>query len=130
MTRRTDFIIGDSHFSAVLGDNPAPCKRAPAPVGLQRRGDEIYFSTGLNLGEGDRETVDLGDVGFWPPGRALCLFYGPTPMSGPGEIRPASAVIVLGKLEGDPESAEAGGRTPGSGGAAARLSRNLSPVGA
>jgi hypothetical protein len=107
MSRRIDFIIGDSHFPAALQVTPAADKlwqALPLHADFSLWGDEIYFSTGLNLGEGDRETVDLGDVGFWPPGTALCLFYGPTPMSGPGEIRPASEVIVLGKLEGDPKA--------------------------
>ena len=45
----------------------------------------------------------MGAVGYWPPGNALCLFFGPTPMSAPGEIRPASAVNVLGTIDGDPE---------------------------
>ena len=34
--------------------------------------------------------------------KALCLFWGPTPMSAPGEIRPASAVNVMGVIDGDP----------------------------
>ncbi|HEY3398645.1 MAG TPA: cyclophilin-like fold protein [Armatimonadota bacterium] len=66
-------------------------------------GDEIYFSIPVNLGEENgRETVDLGDIGYWPPGNAFCIFFGPTPMSQGDEIRPASAVNVFGKLEGDP----------------------------
>ena len=44
----------------------------------------------------------MGDLGYWPPGKALCLFFGPTPASQGDEIRPASAVNVVGKLEGDP----------------------------
>ena len=43
----------------------------------------------------------MGDVAFWPPGQALCLFFGPTPASRGDEIRPASAVNVVGRLEGD-----------------------------
>ena len=64
-------------------------------------GDEIYFRTELEAGEDDaREVVDFGDVGYWPPGQALCLFFGPTPMSRGDEIRPASPVNVIGKIEG------------------------------
>ena len=66
-------------------------------------GDEIYFGipvdAALELGQ---ETVDLGDLGYWPPGHAFCIFYGPTPASRGDEIRPASAVTVIGKLDGDP----------------------------
>ena len=71
---------------------------------VQIWGDEIYFSIPLNVGEelGSQETVQAGTVAYWPPGSALCLFWGPTPISAPGEIRPASAVNVVGILDNDP----------------------------
>jgi len=47
--------------------------------------------------------VEVGDVGYWPPGKALCLFFGPTPISRPGEVRPASTVVLVGRLSSDPE---------------------------
>src|SRR5438093_9452140 len=66
-------------------------------------GDEIYFDIGLTAApEGARETVEVGDLGYWPPGRAFCIFFGPTPMSRGDEIRPASPVNVVGKVVGDP----------------------------
>ena len=71
---------------------------------VQIWGDEIYFSIPLNVEEelGSHETVQAGTVAYWPPGSALCLFWGPTPISAPGEIRPASAVNVVGILDNDP----------------------------
>ena len=45
--------------------------------------------------------VELGDLGYWPPGRAFCIFFGRTPASRGEEIRPASAVTVIGRVEGD-----------------------------
>ena len=71
---------------------------------VQLWGDEIYFSIPLNVEEelGSQETVQAGTVAYWPPGSALCLFWGPTPISAPGEIRPASAVNVVGILDNDP----------------------------
>ena len=70
---------------------------------VQIWGDEIYFSIPLNVEEelGSQETVQAGTVAYWPPGSALCLFWGPTPISAPGEIRPASAVNVVGILDND-----------------------------
>jgi hypothetical protein len=67
-------------------------------------GNEIYFSIPVDAGEAvdALETVDMGSVAYWPTGKALCLFWGPTPMSAPGEIRPASAVNVMGVIDGDP----------------------------
>jgi hypothetical protein len=66
-------------------------------------GDEIYFDIGLTLAaESPQETVALGELGYWPPGTAFCIFFGPTPMSRGDEIRPASAVNVVGRVVGDP----------------------------
>ena len=68
-------------------------------------GDEIYFSISVNAdAENPQEVVELGDLGYWPPGTAFCIFFGPTPMSQGDEIRPASAVNVIGKLTGDPKA--------------------------
>ena len=50
-----------------------------------------------------QETVDIGDIAYWPPGNAFCIFFGETPASVDGNIKPASAVTVIGKLESDPE---------------------------
>ena len=65
-------------------------------------GDEIYFLIPVRLDEEDaQELVGMGDLGYWPPGTAFCLFFGPTPMSVGEEIRPASAVNVFGRVSGD-----------------------------
>lgn len=66
-------------------------------------GDEIYFRTPVSAEEQDAvPTVEMGAVAYWPPGQAICLFFGPTPMSVGDEIRPASPVNVFGQIEGDP----------------------------
>ncbi len=79
-------------------------KAAPFESRVNTWGDEIYFSTPVKLGqENAQETVEKGDVAYWPPGNALCIFFGPTPVSSPGEIRPASPVNVFGKVLGDLE---------------------------
>jgi hypothetical protein len=65
-------------------------------------GDEIYFGIPVQLGEENGQAVvDLGDLGYWPPGNAFCIFFGPTPASRGNEIRPASPVNVFGKVDGD-----------------------------
>ena len=48
--------------------------------------------------ENAKSLVQLNDVAYWPTGKAICLFYGPTPIGNPGEITPASSVNVLGKI--------------------------------
>ena len=67
-------------------------------------GDEIYFSIPLKIDlESGQETVNLGDLGYWPPGTAFCIFFGPTPISNQNEIRAASAVDVFGHVVSDPK---------------------------
>ena len=67
-----------------------------------RWGDEIYFSIPVSLEPEDaQELVSIGDLGYWPPGTAFCLFFGLTPMSKGQEVRPASPVNVFGKIIGD-----------------------------
>jgi hypothetical protein len=72
-------------------------------VAGQTWGDEIYFAIPVKAkSESPREVVELGDLAYWPPGSAFCIFYGPTPASRGDEIRPASPVNVFGHVLGDP----------------------------
>ena len=74
----------------------------PITAAANTWGDEIYFGIPVNADlEQGQEVVDLGDLGYWPPGRAFCIFFGPTPASQGDEIRPASAVTVIGRVTGD-----------------------------
>ena len=73
-----------------------------SPINLW--GEEIYFPVDLYLdNELTQETVNIGDIAYWSPGNAFCIFFGETPASVDGNIKPASAVTVIGKLESDPE---------------------------
>jgi hypothetical protein len=74
----------------------------PIEAAAQTWGDEIYFKIPVALPEDDaHEVVQLGDLGYWPPGQAFCIFFGRTPASRGDEIRPASAVNVFGRIDGD-----------------------------
>jgi uncharacterized protein len=66
-------------------------------------GDEIYFPIPVDhtLAADAVQIVELGALGYWPTGKAFCIFFGLTPMSLEGEIRPASAVNVVGRVLGD-----------------------------
>ncbi|OGO03188.1 MAG: hypothetical protein A2Y72_06550 [Chloroflexi bacterium RBG_13_53_26] len=67
-------------------------------------GEEIYFPIPLYLEiEGGKEVVEMGDLGYWPDGNSLCIFFGPTPASRKNEIRAASPVTVIGRLTGNPK---------------------------
>jgi len=106
MAREIKIAAGDVQATAELNDS----KTADAiwdalPIRAQASlwGDEIYFGIPVRAGEENgKEVVEMGDIAYWPPGSAFCIFFGPTPASRGSEIRPASAVNVVGKVKGDP----------------------------
>ena len=104
--RAIRITAGSVSATAELNDSRAAAAiaaRLPIEARAQTWGDEIYFDIGVAAPlESPRETVQLGDLGYWPPGQAFCIFFGPTPMSRGDEIRPASAVTVVGRVTGDP----------------------------
>ncbi|MCH7983754.1 MAG: hypothetical protein IIC28_07290 [Chloroflexi bacterium] len=105
--RRIQISAGGVSVTAMLNDSDTADRlwdALPITGRAQTWGDEIYFSIPVSAEEeaDSQETVEVGAVAYWPPGSALCLFWGPTPMSAPGEIRPASAVNVMGLIDGDP----------------------------
>lgn len=65
-------------------------------------GNEIYFSIPVSHDLQDpKEVVEKGDLAYWPPGNAFCIFWGPTPASSGSEARAASEVEVFGRVTGD-----------------------------
>ena len=100
-------VAGKVACEAELNDSDcAQAVWAALPLGSQvdTWGDEIFFYIPVHhdLEESAKEVVDKGDLGYWPQGSAFCIFFGPTPASQGDEIRPASAVNVIGKVIGDP----------------------------
>ena len=88
-------LLNDSNTSNLIWDS------LPINSSVSTWGDEIYFSIPVNEEEEDaKEVVELGDLGFWPPGNAFCIFFGLTPASSQGEIRPASPVNIIGRING------------------------------
>ena len=75
-------------------------KKLPFTVDLNVWGDEIYTSKSpiSQPEENAKSPVELNDIAYWPTGKAICLFYGPTPIGEPGEITPASPVNIIGKI--------------------------------
>jgi len=74
----------------------------PLDVKMQTWGDELYGSIPLHLEpESPQEAVERGDVAYWPPGHALCIFFGPTPASIGDESRAAGDVTVFGHVDDD-----------------------------
>ena len=73
----------------------------PLTVGINSWGQELYTDeTTVVVGaENSKSLVDLMDVAYWPAGRAICLFFGPTPIGKKGEIKPYSPVNVTGRIK-------------------------------
>jgi len=107
--RRILITAGQVSATAVLHDTAtadAIWNALPIEARVNTWGDEIYFSIPVRaeLEKNAQEVVHLGDLGYWPPGTAFCIFFGPTPTSHGDEIRPASAVNIVGKVQGDPKA--------------------------
>ena len=104
---RIEIQVGENVFEAELNASETAValgKTLPIEARANTWGEEIYFSIPLKHSlEDGVEVVQKGDLGYWPPGKAFCIFFGPTPASEGDEIRPASAVNVIGKLLTDPE---------------------------
>ena len=105
MARIIRIKAGNIELDATLNDSKtaeAIWEALPLTARANTWGDEIYFAIPLKLElEQGQSLVEVGDLGYWPTGRAFCIFFGPTPMSQGNEIRPASAVTVFGRVSGD-----------------------------
>ena len=107
MPKPIRIIIGQTTINGELFDSP--CGRAifsslPIETRPNEWGDEFYFEIPVRmpLDESATTKVKAGDIGYWPPGQALAIFFGPTPLStGPDPV-PASEVNLVGRILDDP----------------------------
>ena len=93
-------------LDAVLSDTPcaqAIAKALPIIASPSEWGDEFYFEIPVSepLDATGTTSVKIGNIGYWPPGRALAIFFGRTPMSTAEAPVPASSVNLVGSIEGD-----------------------------
>ena len=103
---RISLRAGDVFLRAEIDETPcgsAFSKTLPLSVPFNVWGDEFYFEVPLEAGLDHTATsnVSVGDIGYWPPGRAVALFFGPTPMSTGDEPVPASDVNIIGRISGE-----------------------------
>jgi hypothetical protein len=94
--KRIRATFGDLVVTAVLNESNTArqiWEVLPFESEAQRWGDEVYFKTPLDAGEEEQQAeVPTGVVAYWPPGKALCIFFGQ---------KPYSPVTVVGEVEGD-----------------------------
>jgi hypothetical protein len=100
-------VNGSTTLEAELNDSDTARTIAaalPLQCSMSRWGDEYYGACGVNAGlDADARTLmEVGAIAFWPPGAALCFFFGPTPASRGAEPEAASAVNPVGMITSDP----------------------------
>lgn len=96
----------DREISIELDDSRSPktfqaiIENLPVEINITKWGDELYTeSTQISANEENaKREVDYLDVAYWPEGNALCLFYGPTPISRDGQILADSPVNIVGRI--------------------------------
>lgn len=94
---RIGITIGDLSITATLNESNTTrllLEALPFDSKAQIWGAEVYFSAPVEAEEENAQAdVPSGTVAYWPPGKALCLFFGQ---------QPYSPVNVVGEIEGDP----------------------------
>jgi uncharacterized protein len=96
----------DREISIELDDSRSPktfqaiIENLPVEINITKWGDELYTDrTQISANEENaKREVDYLDVAYWPEGNALCLFYGPTPISKDGQILAYSPVNIVGRI--------------------------------
>jgi hypothetical protein len=108
MGRKIRITAGNVQAEAGLHESPTAAllwDALPVTGRANLWGEEIYFEIPLDAPAepGAREEMAVGEIAFWPPGKAFCIFFGPTPASAGDAPRAASPVNPLGKTLGDPK---------------------------
>ena len=96
---------GRLSFTAELFDTPTTrmiANETPLTGSANMWGDEIYFPVSFTaeLEQDATSEVDEGTLAYWPPGKAFCIFFGPTPVSTSSKPKGYSPVNVIGKIDG------------------------------
>ena len=99
-------ITGFENITIELDDTNSPktctsfIKSLPFSVNAHIWGEEIYTDESpiTQPEENAKDLVSLNDIAYWPNGKAICLFFGPTPIGKKGEIKPYSPVNIIGKI--------------------------------
>jgi hypothetical protein len=106
MSQVVKIIVGDLSLEAEFFETRC-AKAIVAALPLEARpnewGDEFYFEVPVDMPLDETATVRVkaGDIGYWPPGNALAIFFGPTPMSTGSDPVPISEVNLVGRITGD-----------------------------
>jgi hypothetical protein len=103
---RISFQSPNCCFLAEFNQSPAAqeiIKHLPLDAQASRWQDEIYFETNITAADKSTLEVNVGDIAYWPEGKCICVFFGPTPASSTGKPVPASPVVIIGKTDSRPD---------------------------
>lgn len=106
MARRILIQVGGQTVHGTLSENDTADQvwgALPIDTTVATWGDEFYFGIGLSLdlASDARSEMQVGEMAYWPPGNAFCIFFGSTPASHGDEPRAASAVNPFGMIDDD-----------------------------
>jgi hypothetical protein len=106
MAYHISITAGSVSVRAELNDSPtaqAIVESLPITGRANTWGDEIYFEIPVQAAQAAdaRADVEVGELGYWPVGRAFCIFFGPTPASSSEQPRAASPVNIIGRVLGE-----------------------------
>jgi hypothetical protein len=98
-----NFLVGDIEIRTAWNGSETSRKireALPLKAAANYWGQELYFEIPVEAGQEPdaRDEVEPGTVAYWPAGRCLCIFWGPTPASRGNECRAASEVNVVGRV--------------------------------
>jgi len=112
MSQAIRITVGTRVFDAEL-NNTATAARIfdalPIDGEVNRWGDEIYFTIPVKGDKSDpmRTEMGVGELAYWPPGSAFCIFWGATPAFKGDEPRAASKVVPVGRIVGETSESSA-----------------------
>jgi uncharacterized protein len=102
LSKIIEIVFNNIVIESVLNDSLTAqkiLKTFPIKSGINLWGEEVYFEIPVVAElENGKELMDIGEIAFWPPGNAFCIFFGPTPVSRDKRPRAASSVTLIGKM--------------------------------
>jgi uncharacterized protein len=104
--RKIIITVGETRLAAELNDSPTATQvweALPIQAEASVWGDEVYFKIPVEAAQAPdaRAQVEVGTLGYWPMGRAFCIFYGPTPASSGPRPQAYSPVNLIGEVTDD-----------------------------
>ena len=91
-------------FEVVLFNSPTANKiwnSLPISSNIKTWGKEIYFYTDIvaNKEPNAKSIIELGEIAYWPSGKAIAIGFGKTPISQKDEIRLADDCNIWGETK-------------------------------